>query len=70
MEGLKDNGYPQQVIDRYRRCGGTPWLDFHHTVFGMLTNGGDVLDSIASVNTSGADKPVDDVIIETIVIED
>ncbi|MDE5974174.1 MAG: peptidylprolyl isomerase, partial [Eubacterium sp.] len=37
MEGLKDNGYPQEVIDKYKEVGGTPWLDFHHTVFGMIT---------------------------------
>lgn len=70
MEGLKDNGYPQAVIDKYKEAGGTPWLDFHHTVFGMLTSGSDVLDSIAQVKTGAADKPLEDVIIETILIED
>ena len=70
MEGLKDNGYPQEVIDKYKEIGGTPWLDFHHTVFGMITDGADVLEDIAATKTGMADKPVYDVVIETIEIED
>ncbi|MDE6470970.1 MAG: peptidylprolyl isomerase [Eubacterium sp.] len=70
MEGLKDNGYPQEVIDKYKEVGGTPWLDFHHTVFGMLVDGADVLEDIAATKTGMADKPVYDVVIETIEIED
>ncbi len=70
MEQLKDKGYPQEVIDKYREIGGTPWLDFHHTVFGMLESGADVLEDIASTKTGVSDKPVYDVVIETIIIED
>lgn len=70
MEGLKDNGYPQAVIDKYKEVGGTPWLDFHHTVFGMITDGTDVLEDIASTRTGMGDKPVYDVVIDTIEIED
>lgn len=70
MEGLKDNGYPQAVIDKYKEVGGTPWLDFHHTVFGMITQGTDVLEDIASTRTGMSDKPVYDVVIDTIEIED
>lgn len=68
MEGLKDNGFPQEVIDNYKRVGGTPWLDFHHTVFGQLLSGEDVLENIASVQCGAGDKPVYDVVIETIEI--
>ena len=70
MEQLKDNGFPQEVIDNYKNVGGTPWLDFHHTVFGQLINGADVLDSIAAVKCSGNDKPLDDVVINEIVISE
>ena len=70
MEELKDNGYPQQVIDKYKEVGGTPWLDFHHTVFGVITDGTDVLEDIASTRTGMGDKPVYDVVIETIEIEE
>lgn len=70
MEHLKDSGYPQNVIDKYKEVGGTPWLDFHHTVFGMITDGADVLEDIAATRTGMGDKPVYDVVIETIEIED
>lgn len=68
MEQLTENGFPQEVIENYKTVGGTPWLDFHHTVFGQLINGADVLDSIAAVRCGANDKPLDDVIINEIVI--
>ncbi len=68
MEGLKDTGFPQEVIDNYKCVGGTPWLDFHHTVFGQLLSGEDVLENIAAVQCGAGDKPVYDVVIETIEI--
>lgn len=69
MEQLKDNGYPQECIDNYKNVGGTPWLDFHHTVFGQIIDGTDVLEDIAAVKTGMGDKPVYDVVIETITVE-
>lgn len=64
-------GFAPDVVATYKEKGGTPWLDFHHTVFGMITEGEDVLEDIASVRTGMSDKPVHDVIIETIeIIED
>lgn len=68
MEQLKDQGYPQECIDAYREIGGTPWLDFHHTVFGQIIDGTDVLEDIAAVRTGTGDKPVHDVVIDTIEI--
>jgi peptidyl-prolyl cis-trans isomerase B (cyclophilin B) len=43
-----------------------PWLDGKHTVFGRVTEGMDVVDTISKVQTGGADRPVDDVVIERI----
>lgn len=68
MEDLKDNGFPQEVIDNYKAVGGTPWLDFHHTVFGQIVEGKDVLEDIAHVRTGMQDKPLHDVVIEGIEI--
>ena len=68
MEQLTDKGYPREVIDNYTVVGGTPWLDFHHTVFGQIIDGKDVLEDIAAVQTGMNDKPVHDVVIETIEI--
>lgn len=63
MKDLADNGFPPEITEAYARLGGTPWLDFRHTVFGQVVNGMDVVDAIADVEVGGADKPVNDVTI-------
>lgn len=70
MQQLKDQGFPEEVIENYKNCGGTPWLDFKHTVFGQLADGQDVLDAIAAVQCGFQDKPVEDVVIQKIKIEE
>ncbi len=70
MEQLKDQGYPQKCIDNYKEVGGTPWLDFHHTVFGQIVDGRDVLENIAAVQTGPNDKPIYDVVIDTVEISE
>ena len=48
----------------------TPWLNGRHTIFGQVTDGFNVVEAISRLPTSGADKPVDDVVIERIDIAD
>ena len=45
-----------------------PWLDGKHTVFGRVTSGQDVVDTISMVARDGRDRPVDPVLIESVVI--
>ena len=63
MKDLSDSGFPPEITEAYANLGGTPWLDFRHTVFGQVVNGMDVVDAIANVQVGAADKPVNDVVI-------
>lgn len=67
MRDLEDNGFPADITAAYEALGGTPWLDFRHTVFGQVTEGMDVVDAIAAVETVN-DVPQSDVIIESIEV--
>ena len=69
MKELSDQGFPAEVAENYRRMGGTPWLDFRHTVFGQVYDGMDVVDAIASVEVGQQDMPKTDVLINSIEIK-
>ena len=71
MEQASEDMFPTAVIDLYRKNGGTPWLDFRHTVFGQVYEGMDTVDSIADVKTDYfTNKPNTDVVINSITIEE
>ncbi|MCQ8265969.1 Cof-type HAD-IIB family hydrolase [Streptococcus suis] len=69
---LERGGWPGEIAELYAENGGTPHLDNRHTVFGQLMDKESyiVLDAIASVETGAMDKPIEDVVIETIEIKD
>ena len=47
----------------------TPWLNGHHTIFGKVKAGMDVVRRIGHSETDMADRPLEDVVIKTIEIK-
>ena len=45
-------------------------LPYQYTIFGFVTDGLEVIDKIASVETGEGDKPVNDVVIETVEVKE
>ena len=46
-----------------------PSLDGNYASFGMVLDGMDVVDAIAAVETNYSDKPLEDVVIESVVVD-
>jgi peptidyl-prolyl cis-trans isomerase A (cyclophilin A) len=47
----------------------TPHLNGKHTIFGEVIEGSDVVDQVSKVATGRADRPVDDVVLESVQID-
>lgn len=59
QEGLFQ--FSDSVREIYRTIGGAPYLDGDYTVFGEVTDGFDVIDSIASQSIDLHSRPYDDI---------
>ncbi len=69
LETADESLFPTDCVRAYETLGGTPWLDYKHTVFGQVYEGMDTVDAIAGVKVDFfQNKPLNDVAIETIEI--
>ena len=65
--------YPDEVLDHYKAQGGAIHLEYifggAYSIFGQVFEGLEAIDAIAAVETDENDKPLNDVIIESITFE-
>lgn len=60
--------WSNNIIDKYNEVGGTPHLDYMHTVFGQVFEGMEVVDAIAALGDESGTLS-EDIIIEKITID-
>ena len=68
VDQMNSAGYRAEVVSAYQTAGGAPYLDNLNTVFGQVYDGMDVVDAIAAVECGEDDRPLEDVIVNSVTI--
>ena len=68
MYSYLKNSLPESLMNQYKEYGGYLSLYMQYTVFGQVYEGMDIIDKIAAVETDENDKPITDVVIESIEV--
>lgn len=64
------NPSSESAKEVYKKTGGTPFLDGGYTVFGQVFEGLDIILKIQTVETDASDKPVEDVIMNSVKVSE
>lgn len=67
---VKPQTMTEEMIRDYTTIGGTPHLDGQYTVFGEVLEGMDTVEKIQKSETDGHDRPVEDIRIISIKVEE
>ena len=70
LDALADYGYKFSENEKnvYSTYGGDPWLDGSYTVFGQVFDGLDIIFDLQNAETDENDKPLEDIIIESVQV--
>lgn len=60
---------PKAHREVYKTIGGKPHLDQNYVVFGQVIEGLEIVDSIAATKTNNRDRPIADVIIQSVRVK-
>lgn len=67
--GMANAGPDTNGSQFFITVGATEWLTGKHTIFGEVVRGHAVVDDIAATATDAQDRPVQDVVLETVTVQ-